>query len=99
MVNDDGKPTSHSYKPRWGWVWSVLGLSLLMGVSLFFELSRAGLLISDSIFMKGGTLLWSAGFVIFAVWTVSVILAKALEAIRAVVARILLFLGMIEKKD
>ena len=98
MVNNDGKLASPSYKPRWVWVWSILGLSLLTGVSLFFELSRAGVLISDNIFMKGGLLLWAIGAVVFAIWTVSVILAKALKAIIAVVARVLLFLGMIEKR-
>ena len=99
MVNNDGKLASPSYKPRWVWVWSILGLSLLTGVSLFFELSRAGVLISDNIFMKGGLLLWAIGAVVFAIWTVSVILAKALEAIIEVVLRILSFLGMIEKRD
>ena len=99
MVDNDEKPTSLSYKPRWGRVWIVCGILLLIVFGLFFGFGRAGLLDRDNPFTFAVSGLWAAGSIVFVLWTALAALAKALEAVRAISVRILLFLGMIEKRD
>ena len=99
MVNNDGKPAPPSYKPRWGRVWIVCGILLLIMFGLFFGFGRAGLIDKDGNFTFAVFGLWAAGFIVFVLWTVLAVLAKALEVIRAMSVRVMLFLGMLEKRD
>ena len=99
MVNNDEKPASPSYKPRWGRVWIVCGILLLIVFGLFFGFGRAGLLDRDNPFTFTVFGLWAAGSIVFVLWTALAVLAKALEAIRSMSVRVMLFLGMLEKRD
>ena len=99
MVKGDGKLASSSYKQRWGRIWIVCAILLLIVFGLFFGFGRAGLLDRDSAFTFAVFGLWAAGSIVFVLWTALAALAKALEAIHAISVRILLFLEMLEKKD
>ena len=98
-MNKDRRP---SYKPRWKRIWVAYGTLLLMGLFVLFELDRAGLLVnSGSIVIDAGFALWAIGVVVFVLWTTLAVLAKALAAIGVlpVLMRILLLLGLVEKRD
>ena len=82
-----------------GGVWIVCGILLLIVFVLFFGFGRAGLIDRDGSFTYAVFGLWAAGSIVFVLWTALEVLAKALEVIHAISVRILLFLGMIEKKD
>ena len=96
------KDRTLSYKPRWKRIWIAYGAFLLVGFGVLFALDRAGLLVnSGSILIDAGFALWAIGVVVFVLWTTLAILAKVLAAIGVlpVLMRILLLMGLVEKRD